>query len=98
MFDSLEVKVLFTAGGRRSDSEAQGLSREAKSERSAEQTREPMNKNWIGGLRCRASEQRIAKPKPIKLRAQTRFRTETLSASSASQGAALHRCAPQLGA
>jgi hypothetical protein len=28
-------------------SEAQGLSREAKSERSAEQTRESMNKNWI---------------------------------------------------
>jgi len=66
MFDSLEVKVLFTAWWRRSDSEAQGLSREARSERSAEQTREPMNKNWIGGLRCRASEQLIAKPKPIK--------------------------------
>jgi hypothetical protein len=31
-----------------------------------EQTREPMNKNWIGGLRCRASEQRIAKPTSIK--------------------------------
>jgi hypothetical protein len=26
------------------------------------QTREPMNKNWIGGLRCRASGQRTAKP------------------------------------
>jgi hypothetical protein len=47
-------------------SEAQGRRREARSERSAEQTREPMNKNWIGGLRCRASEQRIAKPTSIK--------------------------------
>jgi hypothetical protein len=47
MFDSLEVKVLFTAGWRRSDSKAQGLSREARSERSVEQTREPMDKNWI---------------------------------------------------
>ena len=36
------------------------------SERSAEQTREPMNKNWIRGLRCRASEQMIAKPISIK--------------------------------
>jgi hypothetical protein len=27
-----------------------------------EQTREPMDKKWIGGLRCRASEQMIAKP------------------------------------
>ncbi|MGA8220429.1 MAG: hypothetical protein WB780_02160 [Candidatus Acidiferrales bacterium] len=25
-----------------------------------------MNKNWIGGLRCRASEQTIAKPTSIK--------------------------------
>jgi hypothetical protein len=47
MFDSLEVKVLFTARWRRSDSKAQGLSREARSERSVEQTREPMDKNWI---------------------------------------------------
>jgi hypothetical protein len=31
-----------------------------------EQTREPMDKNWIGGLRRRASEQRIAKPTSIK--------------------------------
>jgi len=31
-----------------------------------EQTREPMNKNWIRGLRCRASEQLIAKPTSIK--------------------------------
>jgi len=66
MIDSLEVKVLFTAWWRWSDSEAQGLSRKARSEGSAEQTREPMNKNWIGGLRCRASEQLIAKPTSIK--------------------------------
>src|SRR5439155_24461666 len=47
-------------------SEAQGRRREAGSERSAEQTREPMDKNWIGGLRSRASEQMIAKPTSIK--------------------------------
>jgi hypothetical protein len=47
-------------------SEAQGRRREAGSERSVEQTREPMNKNWIRGLRCRASEQLIAKPNSIK--------------------------------
>jgi hypothetical protein len=45
MFDSLEVKVLFTSGWRRSDSEAQGRRCEAGSERSVEQRREPMNKN-----------------------------------------------------
>jgi len=45
MFDSLEVKVLFTSWWRRSDSEAQGHRREAGSERSVEQRREPMNKN-----------------------------------------------------
>jgi hypothetical protein len=44
----------------------EGLSREAGSETSAEQTREPMDENWIGGLRCRASEQRIAKPTSIE--------------------------------
>jgi len=37
-----------------------------RSERSVKQTREPMNKNWIKGLRCRASGQMIAKPKSIK--------------------------------
>jgi hypothetical protein len=37
-----------------------------RSERSVEQTHEPMNKNWIGGLRCRASEHVFAKPKSIK--------------------------------
>jgi hypothetical protein len=31
-----------------------------------EQTREPMDKNWIRGLRCRASEPMIAKPTSIK--------------------------------
>jgi len=51
---------------RRSDSEAQGPSHEARSERSAEQTREPMDKNWICGLRCRVSEQLIAKLTSIK--------------------------------
>jgi len=45
MFDSLEVKVLFTTWWRWSDSEAQGRRREARSERSVEQRREPMNKN-----------------------------------------------------
>jgi hypothetical protein len=45
MFDSLEVKVLFTSGWRRSDSEAQGRRRETVSERSVKQRREPMNKN-----------------------------------------------------
>jgi len=37
-----------------------------RSERSVEQTREPMNKNWIRGLRCRASGQLIAKPTSIR--------------------------------
>jgi hypothetical protein len=32
-----------------------------------DQRREPMNKNRIGGLRWRASEQQIAKPISIKL-------------------------------
>jgi len=50
----------------RRDSEAQGLSRKARSERSAEQTREPMDKNWIRGLRCRASGHVTAKPTSIK--------------------------------
>jgi len=45
MFDSWEVKVLFTTWWRWSDSEAQGRRREAGSERSVEQRREPMNKN-----------------------------------------------------
>jgi len=40
---------------------------EAGHERSAEQRREPMNKNRIGGLRWRASGPMIAKPISIKL-------------------------------
>jgi hypothetical protein len=36
------------------------------SESSVEQKREPMNKNRIGGMRCRTSEQRIAKSISIK--------------------------------
>jgi hypothetical protein len=47
-------------------SEAQGRHREVGSEGSVEQTRGPMDKNRIGGLRCRASEQLIAKPISIK--------------------------------
>ena len=47
-------------------SEAQGRHREGASEGSVEQTREPMNKNRIGRRERRASEQRIAKPMPIK--------------------------------
>jgi len=43
-----------------------GCCREAGSEGSVEQTRGPMNKNWIRGLRGRASEQMIAKPISIK--------------------------------
>jgi len=52
----MEVKV----------SEAQGRDREEASERSVEQRREPMYKNRIRGIRCRASEQMIAKPISIK--------------------------------
>jgi Group II intron, maturase-specific domain len=66
MFNSLEVKVLYPSWSKRRVSEAQGRRREARSERSVEQTREPMNKNWIRGLRCRESEQVIAKPTSIK--------------------------------
>ena len=36
------------------------------SEGSAEQTREPMDKNWIRGLQCRAKRQRTTKPTSIK--------------------------------
>jgi hypothetical protein len=45
MFNSWEVKILFTSRWRRSDSEAQRRRPEAGSERSVEQRREPMNKN-----------------------------------------------------
>jgi hypothetical protein len=47
-------------------SETQGRHREVGSEGSVEQTRGPMDKNRIGGLRRRASEQLIAKPISIK--------------------------------
>ena len=43
-----------------------GCRREVGSEGSVEQKRGPMNKNWIGGLRGRASEPMIAKPISIK--------------------------------
>jgi hypothetical protein len=39
---------------------------ETKPEGSVEQRREPMDKNWIGGLRCRASEPLTAKLIAIK--------------------------------
>ena len=52
----MEVKV----------SEAQGRRREAGSEGSVEQIREPMNKNRIGGIRRRASGHMTAKPISIK--------------------------------
>ncbi len=40
--------------------------RETGSERSVEQTREPMNKKRMRGLRCRASGRMTAKPISIK--------------------------------
>jgi hypothetical protein len=49
-----------------SDSEAQRRRREARSERSVEQTYEPMNKKRIRGMRCRASGRMTAKPISIK--------------------------------
>jgi hypothetical protein len=47
-------------------SEAQGRSGDGRSEGSAEQKREPMNKNRIRGIRCRARWQMTAKPISIK--------------------------------
>jgi len=47
-------------------SEAQGRDREVGSEGSVEQTRGPMDKNRIEGLRRWASEQVIAKPVSTK--------------------------------
>ena len=52
----MEVKV----------SEAQGRRREAGSEGSVEQKREPMNKNRIRGIQRRAKGQMTAKPISIK--------------------------------
>jgi hypothetical protein len=43
-----------------------GVVREAGSERSVEQTHEPMYKNRIRGIRCRTSGQMIAKSISIK--------------------------------
>ena len=47
-------------------SEAQGRRREAGSEGSVEQTREPMDKNRIRGIRRRTSGRMIAKSRSIK--------------------------------
>jgi hypothetical protein len=47
-------------------SEAQGRRREVGSERSVEQKHEPMYKNRIGGIPCRASGLATAKPISIK--------------------------------
>ena len=49
-----------------SDSEAQRRRREARSERSVEQTYEPMYKKRIRGIRRRASGRMTAKPLSIK--------------------------------
>jgi len=50
MFNSLEVKVLYPTWWRWRVSKAQGRHREVGSEGSAEQKREPMNKNRIWGV------------------------------------------------
>ena len=52
-------------GGKRLEKRT-GADREVRSEASAEQTREPMNKNRIGGLRCRGSWQMTTKPISLK--------------------------------
>ena len=66
MTDSLEVQVLYPARWRRRISEAQGRRREAGSEGSVEQSRDPMDKNRIRGLPGRTSEPMIAKSTAIK--------------------------------
>ena len=66
MIDSLEVQVLYPARWRRRISEAQGRRREAGSEGSVEQNRDPMDKNRIRGLPGRTSEQMVAKSIAIK--------------------------------
>ena len=66
MIDSLEVQVLYPARWRRRISEAQGRRREAGSEGSVEQSRDPMDKNRIRGLPGRTSEQMVAKSIAIK--------------------------------
>ena len=66
MTDSSEVKVLYPARWRRRVSEAQGRRREAGSEGSVEQSRDPMDKNRIRGLPGRTSERDVAKSAAIK--------------------------------
>jgi len=66
MFDNSGVEVPLITWWRWSDSEAQGRNREGTSERSVEQTYEPMYKNRIWGIRCRASWPMTAKPISIK--------------------------------
>ena len=66
MTDSSEVQVLDPARWRRRISEAQGRRREARSEGSVEQNRDPMDKNRIRGLPGRTSEPGIAKSAAIK--------------------------------
>ena len=66
MIDSLEVQVLYPARWRRRISEAQGRRREAGSEGSVEQSRDPMDKNRIRGLPGRTSGPMIAKSIAIK--------------------------------
>ena len=66
MTDSLEVQVLYPARWRRRISEAQGRRREAWSEGSVEQSRDPMDKNRIRGLPGRTSGQVTAKSIAIK--------------------------------
>ena len=65
--DHLFVVLKTTARDKRGRvSEAQGRRREAGSEGSVEQKREPMNKNRIGGIRRRVSWQPTTKPISIK--------------------------------
>ena len=66
MTNSLEVEVLYPARWRRRISEAQGRRREAGSEGSVEQSRDPMDKNRIRGLPGRTSGQMTAKSIAIK--------------------------------
>jgi hypothetical protein len=66
MFNSLGVQVPYPARWRRRISEAQGRRREAGSERSVEQTYEPMNKNQIRGIACGTSGPRTTKSISIK--------------------------------
>jgi len=68
MIDNSEVQVLFPAWWRRRDSEAQGRRREAGSERSVEQTREPMKKNRIRGVSAGRAGKWPRSPGPSKAR------------------------------